>query len=368
MRVSLWIYAFAAALSFAGVAPGGEPQPRPAGRGAAGVGKRPSEAEPARPAKESSPPAEFTDDLVILKNDLAIEGRVIRRTEDSVYVSVPPGVIELPRSSIKRIDFNMASRLAELPSDDYAGRYRVAVSALEEGNLEEAKPVLEELVGKDGVPNDVLRRLARIYEAQGELAKALDFWKRYALANPSDEEAKARIAELEKKLSPQQGESPAPPQPVHANEGLEAGSWDVLNWGNPCSVSIQTIDGNQVLMVDVPAGGTRDKAAIGRAVSLDLSAKEKLRFSVFNAEKNRCEVAIALITAADYFESRTISVRPDWNLDLEIDLKGKDFKSKETNWRFETAIKSLDQVRQLILLVYCGRQKALLYFDAVRAE
>lgn len=377
-----------AALLPLAAARGGEPPPAgrgpdrgggrtlaPQARGREGERRRPA-AEPARPRPEpkaepvTAEPAEFTDDLVILKNDLAIEGKVLRRSEESVYVLVPPGVLEIPRQSVKRIEFNLSSRLAELAPDDFAGRYRVAVSALEEGNTEEAKPVLEDLVGKDGVPSDVLRRLARIYESQGELAKALDLWKRYALANPADEEAKARIAELEKKPGAEQapGQSGSAAAGQKVEEGIEAGNWEVLNWGNPCTVSVQPLDGNQVLMVEMPAGGGKDKAAVGRSLNLDLSDREKLRFNVFNAEKSRCEVAIALITAADYFESRTVAVRPDWNLDLEIDLKAKDFKSKETNWRFETAVKSLDQVKQVILLVYGGRQKALLYFDAIRAE
>jgi hypothetical protein len=120
-------------------------------------------------------------------------------------------------------------------------------------------------------------------------------------------------------------------------------------------------------MVQV-GGGTKDKAAVGLGVKLDLAGKEKLLFSAFNGEKTPANVAVAIITAKDYYESRPVIVRPDWNTDLSVELASGKFKCKGTNWRFEAKVEGLDQVRQLLLLLYTGRREALLYFDNVRAE
>ena len=323
---------------------------------------------------EKKAPA-FTDDLVILKSDLAIEGKVVRKTKDAVYVLVEYGVLTIPRVKVKSIELNLSSRLAELAAEDYVGRYRIASSALEEGNLSEARAVLEELVGKPDVPREVNKKLAGIYETQGEPAKALECWRNYLLSKPGDEEAKARIAELEKLLGtggvPAQGAqgTQAGPAAPGVQEGMEVGAkWDVLPWGNAATLTVQTVEGNQVLSVEIPGTDTKDKTAIGRGVSLNLADKEKLAFRVFSAEKARIEVAVAIITAEDYYESRPVAVRPDWNVDLSIDLQSATFKCKKTDWRFEARAEKLDDTKQIIFLIYCGKRKALLYFDGIAAQ
>ena len=62
------------------------------------------------------------------------------------------------------------------------------------------------------------------------------------------------------------------------------------------------------------------------------------------------------------------TVRPDWNTDLSFDIASKEFKSEETEWRYGTAIADLENVRQIIFLVYCGTHPALIYFDSIAAE
>lgn len=308
-------------------------------------------------------PAEFTADLIILKTDLAIEGKIIERDENYIVVLVEYGKIRLRREDVKTVEFNLASRLRELAPDDHAGRYKLAAWALEEGMTDDALQILQPLVGKKGVPNEIYRKLARIHEARREEAKALEYWKRLLMAVPGDKEAGARVAEL--KGSEGAGRPAAGPK-----EGLEVtGSWSILNWGNPAEVSQHTlVDNNKVLMVNVPSGGGKDKAAVGSAVKLDFAGKEKLLFSVFNGEKSPVELAVAIITAKDYYESRPVRIRPDWNLDVALDLKRSDFKCRATDWKFQAAVEGLDSVRQILYLVYSGRRKALLYFDDIRAE
>lgn len=316
---------------------------------------------------------EFTDDLIVLKSDLAIEGRVIDETDTSVRVEVEYGVLTIPRAAIERIEFNLLGRVNELPEDDHVGRYRLAMRAVEMGMSSQAKGVLEGLVGKEGVPPEIFRALARIHELQGDLEKALEFWKKYAMARPDDAEAKARIAEIEKELGVGEaaagGDAGGGGEAAAATEGLEAGGgWSAINWGNPATVREQSLDGNRALMVQVSGGGKQDKAAIGKSVRLDLSGSAKLRFHAFNGEKQRAQVAIAIITSADFYESRPVQIKPDWNMDLGIDLQAKNWKSKATNWTFKTGIAGLDSVRQIIFLIYTGKRKATLYFDFIRAE
>jgi hypothetical protein len=335
-------------------------------------------------AAADAEPEEFTNDLVILKSELAIEGKVVRKTRDAIYILVEYGVISVPRSKVRSIELNLNSRLSELEEGDFAGRYRLAVTALEEGNASQSKEVLLKLVGKDGVPPEIHRKLAGIYENLGECDKALEHWKSYALARPGDEEAKTKIRELQQKLGktepaaaaqPAGGAEAAPAAVAAAGakpavvEGLEVGAkWDVLPWGNKATLTTMDLEGNKVLSVEIPGGDTKGKTAVGRAVKLDFSDKSKLTFSGFSAERGRVEVGLALITAADYYESRPVTVRPDWNQGLSIDLQNDKWKCQKTNWRFEARVEKLDDVRQIILLVYCGTTKALLYFDAIAAE
>jgi len=339
-----------------------------------------SEAAPApeAPAAEAeaaaapAEPAEFTSDLVILKSELAVEGKVVRRTRDAVYVLVDYGVLSIPRSKIKSIEVNLAGRIAELPEDDYVGRYRLAVSALEEGNSMQARKVFEELVGKEGVPPEVHKRLAMIYESQGELKKALEHWRTYALARPDDALAKKKIKELEEALGEaakpdgDNGGAAAKPAIVEGLEGT--GKWEILPWGNTATLSTQDLEGNKFLAIDIPGGGGKDKTAIGRNVKLDLSEKSKMTFSAFSAEKGRVEVGVAIVTGASYFESRPVVVRPDWNMGLTVDLVSPKWKCANTKWRFEAALEKPEDVRQIILLVYIGRRKARLYFDSIVFE
>ena len=345
----------------------GEPVPKPGAEAAA----------------EETVLEEFTDDLVILKSDLAIEGRVVGRDEKAVQLLVEYGVLSIPRAAVKRIEYNLTSRLGELAEDDHAGRYEVLARAIEEGNISQAGPRLEELVRKPGVPPEIYRLLARVCQSEGDLKRALAHWKKYALAKPDDQEAKRAVAELTEELGPEAkgtaaggaakkaagAGKPGAPGPPGPDEGLEVGGkWTAQGWGNPATATVQSLEGNSVLMVDIAAGGTKEKTAIMRQVKLNLSGNEKLRFRVFNSGKARAGIAVALITSKDYYESRPVPAMPGWNTDLSVDLKGKKWKCKATGWTFKAGLEGLESVRQIIFLVYGKATGVLLYFDEVRAE
>jgi len=325
---------------------------------------------------QAAGPEEFTDDLVIMKKTgLALQGKVVRVTKDNVVLLVEYGTLTLPRVAIERIEFNLRSRLAELAEDDYAGRYAAACSAFEMGQADAARPVLEGLVGRDGVPLDVHEKLARIYESEGQLGKALKHLKEYALARRDDEALKARIADLAARAGGDVaaggdivGTAVANPA---VKEGLEVGgAWEVFGWGNPAQAVVQPIEGNQTLMVNVAANGQQDKAAVGRQVRLDFSAARRLTFRAFNGEKSPVRLAVAIVTPSSYYESRPVTLLPGWNTGeaTSVDVASDKWKCQATNWAFSASIAGLDSVRQIIFLVYSGKQKALLYLDSIGAE
>ena len=170
------------------------------------------------------------------------------------------------------------------------------------------------------------------------------------------------------KPKPGEGGGAAAAKPAKV-EGLEAnGKWMVQSWGNKGVLTTTDLEGNKVLRLDIPVNGPQEKTAISRPGAMNLAGKEKLSFRIFCAEKGRVDVALAVETPAGWFESRPVSVRPDWNTGLSVDLRSSRFKSEKTKWRFETRILQSEQVKQIHLLVYCGRRKALLYFDGIIIE
>ncbi|MHC4504340.1 MAG: tetratricopeptide repeat protein [Planctomycetota bacterium] len=309
---------------------------------------------------------EFADDLVVLKSDIGIWGRIIRQTPDAIKIEVAAGTFWIKRSSIKRIELNLAARINKLAEDDYAGKYRLAMDALRMGQANQARPILDGLVGKPGIPTDIYKTLADMLEEEGDLEKALEYLKRYQMSNPDDKELKAKIAEITKKLGSSGGAVAGGAGAV--NEGMEVGgAWNVLPWANPVKTGLQDLQGNKALMLHVPAGGKDDKAAVNRYVKLDLRDKTKISLRVFNAEKRTVQLAMA-ITTSTFYESRPIRLSREWNVGVSFNIKSKKWKCRETNWRYEAGIDDLDKVTQLIFLVYCGNKKALLYLDSIRAE
>lgn len=317
-------------------------------------------------AEEGTEVEEFAADLVVLKSDIGIEGRVIRQTPDAIKLEVDAGTFWIKRASIKRIDFNLAARINKLEEDDYAGKYRLAMDTLRMGQANQARPILDGLVGKPGVPTDIYKTLADMLEEDGDLEKALEYLKRYQMSNPDDKELKAKIAEITKKIESSGGVVSSSGRAV--NEGMEVGgAWNVLPWANPVKTGLQDLEGNKALMLHVPAGGKDDKAAVNRYVKLDLRDKTKISMRVFNAEKRTVQLAMA-ITTSTFYESRPVRLSREWNVGVSFNIKSKKWKCRETNWRYEAGIDDLDKVTQLIFLVYCGNRKALLYLDSIRAE
>ena len=171
-----------------------------------------------------------------------------------------------------------------------------------------------------------------------------------------------------KDLAPKKNVKPEPE--ALAAEGIEAtASWKFETWGNPAQVTVLTEKGTKMLMVSFVAGGKQDKVAVRADVGkLDLSKKKKIVLSVCNMTGKPSRFALAFITSDDFFESRTRTLKPGWNMNVEFDLTGKDYKCKTSNWTFSSPIKGKDKVNVIELMLYSYRAQGLFYFDEIRFE
>lgn len=305
---------------------------------------------------------EFLQDIILLKSGEGIEGHVTARTKRAIKILVAEGTFWIPLSAVKRIEFNIESRLRELKKNDYKGRYELAKQALEMGQAQKAKEILKSIADKPGLDPEMYRMLARLHDEAEEYKEALQNWERYLVAHPKDAEAIDRIAELSKVVRPVKEEV------VAVKEGLEAKKWQPLTWGNKTSLSTQVVNSNKLLAVSVE-GGEKDKGPFSNAGRYDFSKKGNLLFDVYNYQKTPISIAVALIdNKNEYYESRTIRVMHGWNIDQMMDVKKTNWKTKTSNWRHTAEVKNINDIRQIIFLVYNGRSKSMLSFNNIRVE
>jgi hypothetical protein len=108
---------------------------------------------------------------------LKLEGRVVRNKQDEDFIVFAvyndSGQVRIPRSKIKSLDEDINTQLEKIEPDDYAGRYKVALWAVEHGKLKEAVELFEKLEGKEGVGPDMDKRMGEAYEKRQQLDKAL---------------------------------------------------------------------------------------------------------------------------------------------------------------------------------------------------
>ncbi|MBN1808919.1 MAG: hypothetical protein JW909_07595 [Planctomycetes bacterium] len=338
-------------------------------------------------------------DIVYMVDGLAIRGEVREVTPDKVYLLLEDGVIGIPVARVKRIDYDLEARRGRLAADDFKGRYDIAQLAIQKGSSRIALEELTAAAGKQDVPAGAWKQLAFLMRDAGDNKGALAAVSQYLKTVPDDAEALELKQLLLKEITPPQkpdktapvtnepsvapgtvdpapadtASVPSQPAPAAApaappkQEGLEDGTWQVEGWGNSATVQITLSEGNKILAIISPAGGTQDKTAVGTARRLDLSGKKRLLFSAHVDGKSPLPVGLAFITS-DYYESRLVSLKPGWNTDVSIDITGSDFKCRDTNWAFKSDIKRLNRVDKLVFLLYNYRNSANVFLDDIRAE
>lgn len=339
-------------------------------------------------------------DLIIFTDELTLKGKVRRITDEHVIVHVfhgEWGEVVIPRSRVKRIEYDVKSRRKVIDSDDVKGLYALGKWAFEQGLHDDALETLLPLVGKPGVPDEIHALLLRIYETRDDLDKALQEIVALLKKQPGDKDLARKLAACRRDLGLKPGEGPGaslaggggapsrptggavPAQPTppagggaktRTREGIEKLAWRREGWGNPCQISTyRGADGNHMLSIAIPADGGKDKTTLSTGHRTSLVGKTALHMSIYNGDPKRpFNVAVALVAGNEYFESMHRTIRPGWNMDLSIDVSNSRWKSAKTNWQFTTKIIKPEAVTKLFLLIYNGRREVSFFFDDIRFE
>jgi tetratricopeptide (TPR) repeat protein len=293
------------------------------------------------------------------------------------------GPWSVPLDRVKRIDYDVDGRRAELPPGDNAARYRFALWLLSVGLKDDALFDLEAVVGKTGVPAEAWLALARLQEEKGKFREALKSIEEYLKAMPDDAEALAARKRLEAKVKalpeptqadvkpdPKVGPVPDPPKADPDKGCMEVrDGWRAQPWANPADISLLKDDktGNQFLAAQMPGTGKADKTAIGLRVNGDVSRRSKLVYNFYNADKQNLPVSVAFNTASGFYETQTTWMKPGWNEGLVVDLNSSDYKCAATEWAYKSPLKDKDQVSSILFLIN-ARRNTTIYLDYVHFE
>jgi tetratricopeptide (TPR) repeat protein len=308
------------------------------------------------------------DTIYMLDTDRKIVGVVHRETDDFIIVLLKgdKGQIKIYRNKIKSIEYDIKTQLDKLAEDDYAGRYKVGIWAMEKGKFADAADLFETLKGKEGVGPDMLKQLGQAYEQRKQLDKALENYIDYARANPEDQQVAARIVELNKEVNP--GGADAPGKQI--TEGIEAtGTWQGEQWDYPCKAQIytETKSGVNKMVLVQSKGGEKDKTAFTRQGDLNLSDRTEMQFNISLADcPTPINVAVAFVNSKNEFlESKRMRVNPNlgW-VKLSIKLDSQEFKAQRTDWTHKLSLEGKDRVSKIHFLVY-GQRPFTLYADGI---
>jgi tetratricopeptide (TPR) repeat protein len=305
-------------------------------------------------------------DTVEMKDSgLKIEGVVHLETDEFIILLLGgnKGQVKILKSKIKHIEYDIKTQLDKLAPDDFAGRYKVGLWAIEKGKQAEAIEMFESLKGKDGVGRDMLKLLGQAYDQRKQSDKALENFTDYLKANPEDTEIAARVAALAKEVNP----NGAPDTSKKIVDGLEAtGSWAGESWAYPCKamMSVEPTTGNKTVTVQ-SAGGDKDKTAFTRTGDLNLSDSSEMVFKVFLNAAAPVNIAVAFVSSKnEFFESKSLRVSPNSWVPLSVKLDSKDFKAEKNNWMHALPLENKERVSRIHFLVY-GQRPFTLYADGI---
>jgi tetratricopeptide (TPR) repeat protein len=316
-------------------------------------------------------PIVYADTVYLKDTNLKLEGKVHRETEDFIILLVhnEAGQIRIPRSKILKIEYDIKTQLEKLAEDDYAGRYKVALWALEKGMFADAIKLLEELKGKEGVAADLLKVLAQTYERREQKDKALQNYSDYLKLHPEDAVVAEKVKELTKEVNPNGADGPTTTKVV---EGLEAtGAWVGERWpedANPCALQTTTDPnaGDKTVCAQ-GAGGNKQKTAFSRTGDpLNLADSQEMVFKIMLNSPVPLSLAIAFSNAdGKFYETRPKQITANaWNK-VTFDLSSKDFKAEKSGWKHELPLDGRERVSRIYFLVYNSQRPFTLYVDSV---
>ncbi len=323
-------------------------------------------------------------DIVILDNQQRIPGALEDDPEsaDFALIRTISGTLRLKKLRITAVELGVTSRLKQIQADDLDGLIEFARWCRAKGHQQAALTALDKAFNLARVDPkrtwdvSALALYARLTDEISGPEAALPLYRWYRSAQGKDAETIARLDQLEKIVG-RSDEAIGPPpvlprQPV-ANlekpitstsgaEGLEIKGWQGENpqWSNPVQTRLVPLIGDDRLegvknALEVQLDkGDRDKATIKKPVNVDASEDHVLAIRVRNKSERNLRIAVALKTGQwVYYESmqQTVKGSDGWK-ELRFDLKGKDFKSQKSEWANNATIESLDELKEIQVLIY----------------
>ncbi|MCY3021104.1 MAG: tetratricopeptide repeat protein [Planctomycetota bacterium] len=309
---------------------------------------------------------------------LKLEGKVERKFQNFIIFLVynETGRIRIPVSKIKNIEEDVDTQLDQLrDKEDFPGRYKVGVWAVEKGKFAEAIRLFEELKDKELPAKDklnMLKLLGHSYEQRQQLDKALENYSNYLLGSPDDAAIAEKVAKLRKVVTPEPAEGDVKVGPAgtkKVTDGLEGdGVWVAENWGNPGTAQF-TVDpnsGSKMVVVQCN-GGEKDKAAISRTGQpLNLADSKELLCRIFHNSPNAVDLAFAFVNAqGEFHETKPQRVAPGSWIDVKQKIDGKVFKANRNNFKaFDLELEGKERINRVLFLVY-SQKPFTLYLDNV---
>ena len=305
------------------------------------------------------------------KEGLKLEGKVNRETEDYIILLVQgdKGKVRIPKSKIKNIEYDIKTQESTLKEDDYAGRYKVGLWAMDKGMYADAIDIFEKLKGQQGPGPDMLKQLGKCYDERQMFDKALKNYSDYQLLHPDDTQVADRIKALNKEVNPN-GDAPKPGETaVKKNvDGLEAdGVWAAENWGNPGKIQFTTDASGNKMVAGQSDGGMKDKVAFSRTGQLlNLSESKEIWFKVFHNCPAPLNVSVAFMNSqGELYELSQMKIPSNGWVNKAVKIDGKVFKAAKNEWKeFNLELDGKERISRILFMVY-GQRPFTIYIDSL---
>lgn len=307
-------------------------------------------------------------DTVEMANGLKIHGKVHLETNEYIILLVynESGRVKIPRSQIKHIEYDFATKAAGIAEDDIKGQYDLGVWAFGKGMFAEAITQFEKVKGKEGAGADTLKLLAQAYERRGQLDKAYEINKEYLLGNPDDADLAKHNADLAKKLGIGGGEA----KPA-IKDGLEVEyRWASEKWANANTATVTVTEDkdtkNKMLCIQTQAGKQDKFNCAGQGTALDLSQSKEILFKIHHNAPEKARIAIAFVNQNnEFYESKQLGVAANAWSTQSLKIDAADFKCAKDGWAaYGHNLGGREHIKKIIFLIYSQREFTL-YVDSI---
>ena len=340
-------------------------------------------------------------DLIIFNDKLELGGphvEVLSRSNDQLKVKVRWGTVTIDAKRVASIRIDFKERVAKMTEEgrDTCKALMELAELCEQSQMpDEAGQAYALALRKQNAPEEVLRRLAQVFEDRKMWPEAKNAYDRLLATNPADEhlQKKANLCAGMAKDAPAikiDTEDPnTKPQPVveepdpaeepvkpvqpkaeaKGEDGFESNNqWRVEQWGNDATCEVVEQEGNKILSIVWAEKEKKDKVALRLTLDMDLTDKGKVTFDIYNDSEKPEGLCVAFNTLPGYqfFESSAFNAPVRKWESMSLNLQGKNFKCATTNWRYTAEIANRDNVKDIFLLIYNREVNGKMFIDNIR--